>query len=348
MKIWMRHLFSQLIQTFLFFLISLFALYVIVDLSVHGIRFFSKSAPADIALYYFYTLSTLLDLFLSLSFLLAVMRVLFALNTGRELVALQMAGLSKQKLLLPFFLCAAILSPICYMNSQWISPHAQEWTDGFKLSHKPKKHRSTNIHVYSSPLEDGSELVYQRFDPDKKELFDVFWIRTPQDIWHMKTLQIEKLQGLYVNHFTRNGAKQFEKSESFAKREFPDLPWDENTLRHRFVAVENRPLSTLCAQALTDSTERASLFSHLYYKIFVPLLPFLILFAIGPLSLRFSRSQSLFLIAAFAIFGLIAFKIILDGMLILGENQVLPAILAIGGPIALVLGCALPSFARMR
>jgi hypothetical protein len=41
-------------------------------------------------------------------------------------------------------------------------------------------------------------------------------------------------------------------------------------------------------------------------------------------------------------------KVILDGMLILGENQVLPSYVAIFGPILFVLSVSLPNFARMR
>ncbi|HSX10239.1 MAG TPA: LptF/LptG family permease [Chlamydiales bacterium] len=351
MKIWFRHILWQLTKTFLFLLVCLFAIYVVVDLSVHGVRFLSSGHTtfAEVSLYYFRTLAVLLDLFLTLTFLLATMRVLFDLNGHREIVALQMAGLSKKKLLVPFFVFAAFLSSLCYINSQWFSPDAQDVADAFMIAHRPqKKSKADKIHVYSISLEDDSELVYQSFDKAKKELFDVYWIRNPNDIWHMKNLRVDPLQGQFVNHLTRNSKKQLEKSESFTLRDFPELPWNEEATLQKFVPFENRPIATLCSQAIIDSAERRSILTHLSYKLLVPLMPFLVLFAIGPISTQFSRNRPVFLIAAFSLFGFISLKVILDGMLILGENQVLPAIVAIWGPIALVLAFSLPSFIKMR
>ncbi len=342
MKIWQKHLLSQLIKTFLFFLFCIFAIYVIVDLSMHGIRFLSQSDFAEVALYYLHMFATLLETFLSLAFLLAVMRVLFDLNIHREIVALQMAGLSKKKLLTPFFFSAGFLSILFYINSQWIAPDAQDITDEFKDLHKRKRKKNTEqTRVYSVSLEDESELVYLSFEKGKKELFDVFWIRTPNDIWHMKTLKVDSLKGSYVDHLTRNSAKQFEKTESYLTRDFPELPWDKDVVLHRFVPFENRPISTLLFQAYTDPADRGSVFSHLYYKLLMPLTPLLILLTMGPISMRYSRNLPFFLIAVCSLFGFVAFKVILDGMLILGENRVLPAALAIFTPFLLVLSISI-------
>jgi len=350
MKIWQRHLFNQLVRTFFFLFFCMFAIYVIVDLSVHGVRFFSdgKSTLFAVAIHYLHTLSILLELFLTLAFLLSTMRVLFDLNIHRELVALQMAGLSKKQLLSPFFLFALFLSIIGYLNTQWLVPQAQDTAEDFRVAHKNKKKKEERIHLYSLSLEDDSELVYQSFDPSKRELFDVFWVRTPDDIWHIKSLQIDSLSGKFANHLTRNSENTLEKSESFETRNFSELPWNQEAILHKFVPFESRPLSTLLFQACVDSSERQSIFSHLHYKIAGPLIPFLVLFAIGPLTLRFSRHQPLFLIASFSLFGFIALKVILDGMLILGENQVLPSSIVIWGPIAAVLLFCIPNFVRMR
>lgn len=350
MKIWRRHILGQLIQTFAFLFTCLFAIYVIVDLSVHGVRFLSSGQTtfAELFVYYLRTLSGLLELFLTLTFLLASMRVLFDLNNHRELVALQMAGLSKKRLLSPFFYFAAFLSTVCFINSQWFAPDAIDTAHDFMSAHKTKKKKVKAGRVCSIPLEDDSELVYQSFDREKKELFDVFWVRTPNDIWHMKYLTVEPLRGRFVNHLTRNGKRQIEKSESYLNRDFPEIPWNEEAILHKFVPYDNRPIATLFSQAIIDSADRHSVLTHLYYKLLAPLMPFLVLFCIGPISLRFSRNHPLFLIAAASLFGFIALKVILDGMLILGETHVLPSLLAIFGPAALVLAFSLPSYVRMR
>lgn len=348
MKIWQRHILVKLTQTFLLLLLCLFVIYVIIDLSAHGVRFLTKSSMTEIALFYFNTFSTLLDLFLSLTFLLATMRVLYQLNSHRELVALQMAGISKKRLLLPFFIFAGCLSVISYFNMQWLSPTAQDFSIAFKTAHKSKKNKNKENRVFTVSMKDESEIVYQKFDKKKKELFDVFWVRSSDDIWHMKTLNIDTLQGQYVNHLTRNADRQLEKKESIFERDFSDLDLDHKSVLHRFVPYESRTLSTLFLEACTDPAEKKSVFSHLFYKLLVPLIPFLVLLAISPISMRYSRNGPIFLITAYSIFGFIALKVILDGMLILGENQVLPSYVAILGPILLVLSCSLPNFMRMR
>ncbi|MGB7978516.1 MAG: LptF/LptG family permease [Chlamydiales bacterium] len=348
MKLWQKHILRKLIQTFFFFLFCLLVIYIVIDLSAHGVRFLSKSTFAEISLFYFNTLASQLDLFLTLTLLLSAMRVLFDLTAHREVLALQMAGISKKQLLTPFFLFAAALSLICYLNSQWLAPDAQELANAFKSAHKSKKHKTEEDRLYTLSLDDESELVYQQFDKANQELSDVFWVKAPDDVWHMKTLKIETLEGLYVNHLTRNALKKFEKTESFERRTFSDLALDNHAVLQRFIPFESRPISTLFVQACNSLSERRILLSHLYYKLLVPLTPLLVLFAIGPISVRYARSRPTFLIAAGSIFAFIALKVTLDGMLILGENQVIPSYVAIWGPILLFLSFTLPSFANMR
>ncbi len=346
MKTWQTYLLRRLLKTFFFFFGAIFFIYVIVDLSIHGVRFFSQEGAHSVFRYYLNTFATLFELFLSLSFLLAILRVLIDCNQRRELLALQMAGLSKKRFLLPFFLVAGGLSGLCYLNSQWVAPYAQETVDIFRSAHKTKKKKTPRL--YSLSLEDDSELVYQHFDAEKRELFDVFWVRTPNDIWHMKYLEIESLHGRYVHHLIRNPEKQLEKQASFSTRSFPELPWNEEAILHRFVPFENRSLSTLFTQVAVLSSDRASVLSHLLYKMAMPLLPLLLLLTLAPTTLRFSRDQPTFLLVTCSLFGFIALKVVLDGMLILGENQVLSPLIALLAPIGLLIVFSFPSFRRMQ
>ncbi len=214
MSLWFRLLFFRISKTFFFLLFCIFSIFVAVDLSVNSVRFFSsgKTLVEEIALYYLQNFAKHLELFFPLSFLMASMKVLLDLNSHRELVALQMAGLSKKKLLAPFFLFAAFLSIACYANSEWIAPDAQDAACKFKTAHM-KKQKKKREHVFNLTLEDGTELVYQKFDPLEKEFFDVFWLRAPDDVWHMKHLKIETAPplGRFVDHLSRTEEKRFEK-----------------------------------------------------------------------------------------------------------------------------------------
>ncbi len=348
MKLWQRYILVKLTKTFLFFLFSLFTIYVIIDLSAHGVRFFSKASFLEITLYYLHNFLTLLDLFLTLTFLLSVLKCLIDLTSHRELVALQMAGLSKKRLLSPFFLFAGLLALAGFINEQFAAPNAGELSSSFKSTYKSKKKSKLPKNLYSVSFEDGSALVYQSFSKETKELMDVFWIRNPSDIWHMKSFQIDLLEGRFVNHLIRGDNKEFIKKESFLSRPFKELPWNSETALNRFIPYESRPLSTLFSQASGKAADARVIFSHLYYKLLAPLIPFLLLICLCPILIRYDRKRPIFLTTALSIFGLLGLKSILDGMLILGENQVLPSYVAIFSPILILLSTTMPSFVKMR
>lgn len=347
MLIWQKHIFKKLCLTFTLFLFFLLTIYICLDLSAHGVRFLSKLSFRELSHFYLFSFSSLLDLFFTLTFLLATMKILHDLNVHREILALQMAGLSKKRLLSPFFYFAAVLSLICYANMQWVYPHSQTAVQSFKNTYKSKKKRVEKVRIHTVPLEDESELIYQSYDPVKKELFDVFWVRSFNDLWHMQTLNTIDLTATFANHLTRK-QKMLEKIESFPIKIFTEIPWKEEALLHRIIPFENRSISSLFLEAFAEASDRRIVLTHLYYKLLAPLICFLVVFGIGPVSLKFSRSSPFFLIAAASIFLFITLKIILDGMLILGENQVLPALLAIWSPLLIAFGCYFPAFKRME
>jgi len=351
MRLWNRYLFRVLFNTFLFFLFCFFLIYVVVDLSVHGIRFISigKATFPEIAIFYSRSFAMHLQYFLPITFLLAALKVLLDLNSHCELVALQMAGLSKKTLLRPFFSVAAILSLALYANSQWLAPDAQEAAKTFRGEHSSSKKKPKREHVYNLALGDDSELIYQSFNEKQSELFDVYWVKTVDDIWHMKYLKtdLDHPQGRYVDHLQRNAQGQFEKTESFPILSFPKLPWDSDATLERFVPFENRSISTLLSQASVLTADRQSIFTHLHYKIALPLLPFFIIIGISPVIMRFNRSRPTFLIVAISLCLCFGLMTILDGMLILGENQVIPSYLAIWSPMTLLFLATLRPFARL-
>lgn len=349
MKLWQRTLLKQMLLHFFFVLFCLFSIYVLIDLSFQGVRYMTKGSASglQVLLYYFYQFTLHFELFAGLSFLLSASKILFDLNAKRELVALQMAGLSSQALLTPLFVFAAVLSCACYSNQQWVAPEAKIASQEFRQAHAKKKKEHP---LYAQTLEDGSQVIFQRFYKEKKELFDLFWVRSSQDIWYIKELQIGSFPfvGHAVDHFTRDATQLLQKEESFVWKEFPELSGQIKTSLQPLIPIEHRPLSTLLQQAKIKSRDQPSIVSHLHYKLALPLLPFLILFAISPVALRFSRTLSPFWTTACSLFALLGYIVFLEGLVILGENQILPAAWAIWSTFGLSLLILLPSFYKMR
>jgi lipopolysaccharide export system permease protein len=265
-----------------------------------------------------------------------MLRVLLDLNAHRELVALQTAGLSSQKLLSPFFILAALLAALSYANAEWVSPAARKNADDFYKAHSTNKTR--NEKVFSLVLQDGSELVYQRYDPEKKELFDVFWIRSFDEIWHMKMLLVEKhpIVGRFADQFVRGAGGKLEKGASTDFRQFPELQIETGAAWQRNVPFENRALSFLWRQAIGTSSDKQKSAAHLHHKLAVALIPFFLIFMLAPFGFSFSRSRSNLIFIAGSLFAYIALTTLMDAMLILAENQATPAIPSIWAPLAIV------------
>lgn len=345
MKIWVKYLFGLLSKTFLFLIVCIFTIYTIVDLSIHGVRFFSHGTlqSGELCMYYVHNFAKHLGFFFPLTLLLSTLKVLLDLNIHHELVALQMAGLSQRKLLKPFFAFATLIALASYANHEWFSPDAQESANTFRHEHAKRKKKEQKPHLFTAALQDKSELVYQTVR--ENELFDVFWIRNSKDIWHIKYLKMNPSpEGRFVDHFERNKEGKLEKTESFINHLFPDLILDPNANLEAFIPFENRSISTLFQQSFKQNSESHEVICYLQYKLASPLLSFVILLLISPIAMRFNRSIPSFLIASCSLFAFIGFMTILEGMLILGENQVIPSYIAIWSPMIGVFLVGLSQF----
>jgi len=348
MKIWQRYLFFRLVKSFLFVLVSIFLLFVFLDLATLSGKFFGKNLfPGfDTAQYYFYQFSHYLSFFFPLSLLLASIQVLLDLNHHNELVALQMGGLSRKKLLLPFFLLASILLTLQLANYEWVQPKASASASAYVKTYARHKKKAFRTHLRTLTLQDGSEIVFQNFDAEKKELFDVFWLETESKIWHIKFFEIESQIAKFIDCFERSN-DFWTRSLRLDKMKLPKILIDQIQAFEPFVPYDQRPLSQLCFQAKTKSADRPKLLSHLLYKLSLSSLLFLPLLAITPICFSFSRSLSGFKILSLSLFGLLAAMMLLDGLLVLGENRVLPTTLAFGSPLLICFVVCFRRFARI-
>jgi lipopolysaccharide export LptBFGC system permease protein LptF len=202
MKIWQRHLFFHFFKPFLFFLISFFALYVAIDFSINGMN---QKSFVFFLTHYFFHFSKLFDLFVSTAFLFAAIWSLVDLNDHRELLALQMASLSKLKLLSPLIFSALGLFFLSCANAEYLIPSAE------KILQPEKKEK-----VSSLVLKDNTEIVYQIYKQKTQELFDLFWIRSSDDLWYIQTLKLPG-NGYFVDHLVRNEAGNFYKKKVLRK-----------------------------------------------------------------------------------------------------------------------------------
>ncbi len=329
-------------------LTSIFSLFVFIDLATRGGKMLGKQLlPCyETIFYYFYQFSSYLHFFIPLSFLLASIQVLLDLNAHNELVALQMGGLSRRQLLSPFFRLASCLFLLLLANHEWIAPKAQHFAYEYVKAYARHKKRPLREHLHTASLSDGSEIIFQQFDKEKKELFDVFWLADESIIWHMKFFQIDPPKGRFVDRFAWTGST-WARTDRFEYIDFPSIAIDEEKVLQPFVPYERRPLSELAKEAFTAKGEKQKLLSHLFYKLFSPFLLFISILAISPICFAFSRKIPGFAILACSLFSFLSMMMLLDGLLVLGENQVIPATAAFGLPLAIWLGICYRPFKKL-
>lgn len=309
--IWQRYLFKQIIPLFLLIIFSLLFLYVFIDYSTHGKAFTGVPLHA-IALSYLYQFSTQAPILLTLALLLTTIKVLTSLSHRREIVALASAGISLKKLSQPFIFLALLCMGLLYANFEWLEPVAEVKLEAFKSEHLKKEHLSM---PHQLQLQDGSCLFYNRCDFEGQMLYDLFWVKNLDLIYHCTTLDLRSFEATDVRLIERDGeGLHFTKSEEKKSLEI--------------FGFKRESLLPLC---LSKGVQQKKWCPRIYYQLSVPLAALFFTLAVIPFSMRFARRQPTFLIYTFSLFALICYFTIVSSSVILGESGLIapaPAVLS--------------------
>ncbi len=343
-KTWERYLFRETFKVFFLFVASFYFLYVFIDYSTHA-RLFRQAmmSAEDVVIYYVCQFSREADLLLLLAFLLATIRILTSLNIHREAVALLAGGISAKRILVPLWYVAVLATLALYANAQWLSPSAASLVQKYRERQLQEKIGYQEKHpVHEILLKDGSRLLYTRFDRQAGDLFEVFWLKTFDDIYRIKTLHLHPglpPSGDYVDHLVRNQERVLIKSESSDTYLFEMMPPPKNSWTAITLAPKDLSLSAVWKYPFPHldamlSDDEAQAFAAFYHKIFFPLATFLSLMGLAPFALRFGRNFHSFPIYALGIFSLVGFSTIMDAANILGATQVFPPFVALAVPTA--------------
>jgi lipopolysaccharide export system permease protein len=348
-KIWQRYFLAEILKTFFLFLGCFFFLYALADYSMHMQEILKnkKIATTDLLIYYGMLFSKRCDLLLPLSLLIASVKVLTSLNKRNELLALQTSGIAVHKLSRPFFFVGLICVAISYCNFEIIAPKSLNYVDRFEKKYLKKKNtrKKEKGGIHSLPLEDGTRLLYQSYDKNTEEFFDLFWVLSVDEMYHIKTLTLAegKAFGTFVDHLKRGPGGEIQKTASYPSLFFKDLHLNFDLQDHFSKPMENRSISELFKITLNKRPlfyeSQTAVYTHLYFKLLMPWLPILVLIGVVPFCVPSIRFLPTFVIFSVTIFGYITFFTVMDGCVILGEAQVLPPFWAIFTlPILFFLG----------
>ncbi len=329
LKIWQRYFLKEFFKIFFLFLFCFYFLYIAIDYCLHIQDFVQHKEIqfSKICAYYLFQFVKRADLLLPLALLISTIKVVCSFNQCLELLAFQIGGIELKKFMRPLLYVALMACLFNLCLEQFALPRSLNAIDRFYDAHLRHNYTTRKEPLHVLHLNDHSKLVYQYFDSSKQAFFDVIWIKNANDIWRMKYLNADPQNplGQYVDHLERNGDGFFEKKESSKQVLLKDLKWQRDIPRKGFVPFENRCLFELAKQLLNSKHlthyEIAEIQTQLFFKIAMPFLCLLVVIAVVPACLRYSRNSSPFFLYSIALFSFIAFYAFMDAAVILGENR---------------------------
>lgn len=356
-KIWERYFLLESLKTSLFFIFCFYGLYVLVDYashtgSYHGIKFHWQEVVA----YYLYEFSSRLEVLLPFALLLGTTRTLCNLNVHHELVALQSSGISLHRLMLPLIGLGLLGTLILFLNLEFIAPTSMQRLTAIHDSRSEKKVKlNRDIAAQHLVLEDGTTLIFQNYNANQKLFFDVYWVKSSDEILRMNYLALNDkggATGYNVDHLARDSQQNLIISKTNPEENFFQIRFNQRVIQERMIVADQLPLSELWERLLNASPaaseKEAQVVASFYHKMILPWFCLLAVIGPAPFCLRVTRNLPIFFIYAGGIFGLLCLYLIIDASVLLGKRQVLAPLWAIGLPFSAVVSLLSWRFWKMQ
>jgi len=356
--IWERYFLRETTKTLLLFIGGFYGLYVLIDYSVHSssVHHHAHFHWNQLTLYYLCEFVRRLDVMLPFALLIATVKTLFNLTLHHELVALMASGIKLKRLLRPFVQLGLFCVLLIYFNHELLLPKATKMLKRIESSYakmrsKKKNHRPS---VQYLTLEDGSTILFQRYDPSLNRFFDAYWVRSADDIYRIKYLypEPEKPVGYFVDHLLRDVDGNLVIAQTSAEQSFPNIRLNKKRLINTISSPDEQSFSSLWEQIPLHqnllSEKEAQVLSSFYFKLAMPWLCLLAIIAPAPFCVRFSRQLPVFFVYAFSIFGLVSFHLVMNAANVLGSRQVVAPFWAIWTPFAAFFGYFIWRYAKLR
>ncbi|MDB6082098.1 MAG: hypothetical protein JWO53_1370 [Chlamydiia bacterium] len=340
MSIWKRYFYREFIVAILAFLFGIYALYILIDVMAHLKNVTDKHSTLSMWVeFYLATFSKRLDVLLPFSILLATVRTLCSLQSRGELVAMLASGISKKTLLSPFLVVSACCSLLVYANYEWALPSAIPKIVNLVETRFGKESLENEAKDLNEVmLNDGSKIIYSKYNSETKLFSNVFWIQSTDSIFHIKTLSLNSKipTGKWVDHIARTASGALENAQSQELHEFTEMNFTLESLKNSVTPPNEQSLLQLLKQTYLYSSscspKGSEITATFLYKLTLPLMCLLAFIAPAPFCMRFSRSMPILMIYLIAIAALFCYGLVLQSAFSLGKSQVITPYLSIGLP----------------
>lgn len=308
---WFRHFFFRFLSLVFLLVILGFLLFVFIDILTQVQDVFDSKTTWKIwAEYYTCLLSYRLNALIPFSIAAATALLLPRIVRSNELIPLLNAGLSLQKVMVPFICVTVLLSCVLWINSQCIYPKAiQKYRNivdtDFGRDTLSEKESKLGIIFFK----EGSRLFFKEHDAKEQVLHDTFWVRSLDCALHIEHLYYfeDRIpEGHYVDVIERNHTGKMVKTSAYPFCELPELSLTKQTIK--IAQTDPRDLSIACLATQlvrfgSSSSERATdVVICFFQKLFFPLLACLAFLIPAPFCLSFERRipQALLLFSSLA------------------------------------------------
>lgn len=341
-KTWEKYLLREIIKVLLLFITSFYILYVVVDYSIAAKTFSALQTPfTEIIAYYGYHFSKRIAILMPFALMLATIKTLTHLNVTNELLALLVGGIRSKNIMRPFIVVALACMTLIFLNSEFFLPKALDSLNIFEDVHQESSRLTPEqASLHTLYLMDGTTLLYQSYNSYNQFFFDVYWLKSSEDIVRIKYLYPfdEQPTGYFVDHCTRDEHGDIIKASSFAEEPFDDMRFDVRRFHTAVIPPENLAPSTLWKEAHHPINialdKQPEILTWFYFKMMVPFI--CLLAVIGPASFcfKFDRTLHTFMIYVVGIFLMVSLFTILDATRVLGENNTYSPFAVIAIPLA--------------
>lgn len=343
---WGKYFIKEALMTSFLFLVCFFSIYVLIDYTNHAASFHQNHNRFDwweFLIYYSCEFILRSEVLIPFAVLLGTIKTLCKLNSHNEIIAMLASGLTINNLLQPFLAIGILCTLLMYANNEYLLPLAaqeRKYLDDMRSHRKSLQIPNGVQHVI---LNDQSLLLYRNYDTARDQFYDVYWVRSTNDIYRMEALfpNRDPPEGTFVDHIVRDKSGVRLVTETSALQKFPDLTFNRQALMETVMQPEGLSLSALWQKLpehhVIQSEKEARVVSTFHRKLASPWLCLLAVIAPAPWCIRFSRNFPVFLVYACSIFGLIAIYIVLDAAHVLARRQIFDPLWVIWTPTAAFL-----------
>lgn len=348
MNIWERYFLKEIIRTTCMILLAFFLLYIMIDYSNRSAHWsLSNVSIAGLTSYYILIFFKNIEILLPFALLLASIKTLCALNVNHELIALLASGIPMRRLLRPFILVGLLCTGLMYLHFEAVVPRTLYRIQQFEEQTLKITRKSKSLDpIQNCTLPDGSVVLYQSCDPTQGSLFDVYWIRSFDEVMRIKYLYPYKKEpvGQFVDQFSRNQDGVLVKTHSFDSKVLSEMVFDEELLLTTLRSHDELSLSQLWDRISVQNTAMSTWF---WKRMLIPWLCLLAIIAPASYCLTFTRQLRVLYIYIVALIGLISLQLMLNAGTIMAQASVLPPLIALGLPFLLCYGYFGWKFARL-